>query len=294
MSYVALDIGGTFSNVLSTVINVAVRVVIFLLIMVLGWIVGRWIRRLVGALLTRAGFDRAAERGGIHKTLGGRSASDLVGQLAMYAFLLFVLQLAFRIFGPNPISDFIGRVINWLPQLFAAIVIVVVVAAIAGWVRQAILSVLGGLSYGRGLATAAQVAIIALGVIAALAQVGVANTVITPILVAFLAAIVGIIVVGLGGGLIKPMQHRWERILNRAESETAIAAEHVRTNRAARAGAPSSAYAGRDTNQPGEFAQPAYGGAAPSDEQAPTAPSRAQAPPDHDYENQEFYEDRER
>jgi hypothetical protein len=47
----------------------------------------------------------------------------------------------------------------------------------------------------------------------------VATTVTTPILVAVLATVAGILIVGVGGGLIKPMQARAEQWLSRAESE---------------------------------------------------------------------------
>jgi hypothetical protein len=279
--------GGGVTAVVDNVINVAIKVVIFLAIIALGWFVARWIRKLLGAFLHRVGFDRAAERGGLHRMLGQRTASDLTAQLVMFAFLLFVLQLAFGIFGPNPVSDLISRVIAWLPRLFVAVVIVVVAAAIAGWVKDAISGVLGGLSYGRMLATAAQAAIIVLGVFAALTQIDVAESVITPVLWALLATIVGVIVVGLGGGLIKPMQHRWERMLNRAETETAMAAGRVRANRNARP-APSE----RDRNEPAQFGQPAYGRTMPSDargaqerpaeQRPPAATTRPEARPDRE------------
>ena len=150
----------------------------------------------------------------------------------MFAFLLFVLQLAFGIFGPNPVSDLIGDVIAWLPKLFVAVVIVVVAAAIAGWVKDLISAGLGGLSYGRAVADRGQVFVLALGVIAALNQIGVATAVTLPVLIAVLATVAGVIIVGVGGGLIRPMQHRWERMLNRAETETTLAAEKVRAHRA--------------------------------------------------------------
>ncbi|PZT91767.1 MAG: hypothetical protein DI630_29105, partial [Gordonia sp. (in: high G+C Gram-positive bacteria)] len=58
-----------------------------------------------------------------------------------------------------------------------------------------------------------------LGVTAALNQIEVATTVTTPILIAVLAIIAGVIIVGAGGGLIKPMQQRWETMLNKVEEE---------------------------------------------------------------------------
>jgi hypothetical protein len=50
----------------------------------------------------------------------------------------------------------------------------------------------------------------------------------TPILVAVLATIAGILIVGVGGGLIRPMQSRWETWLHVAERETQLIAEHSR------------------------------------------------------------------
>ena len=49
--------------------------------------------------------------------------------------LLFTLQIAFGVWGPNPVSDLIDAVVAWLPKAFVAIVIVVVAAAIASAVR---------------------------------------------------------------------------------------------------------------------------------------------------------------
>ena len=47
------------------------------------------------------------------------------------------------------------------------------------------------------------------GIIAALGKINIATTVTTPVLVTVLATIGGVIVVGFGGGLIKPAQRRW-------------------------------------------------------------------------------------
>ena len=93
--------------------------------------------------------------------------------------LLFTLQFAFGVWGPNAISDLISAVVAWLPRAFVAIDHRGVAAAIASAVRDLITGALGGLSYGRLLATVASVFIIGLGVIAALNQVGIATTVTT-------------------------------------------------------------------------------------------------------------------
>jgi hypothetical protein len=109
--------------------------------------------------------------------------------------------------------------VAWLPRAIVAVIIIVVVAAVANAVGDLMTGALGGLSYGRFLARLTQGVIIALGVIAALNQIGVATTVTTPVLIAVLATVGGVIVIGVGGGLLRPMQQRWDRWLNRAEAE---------------------------------------------------------------------------
>ena len=255
MTYAA-SIGDELTSFFGDALAIVVKLAIFLVIMAVGWFVARWVYRWANALLHRLGFDRAVDRGGLRRVLGGWSASDLAAKVIQYALLLVTLQLALGIFGPNPVSDLIRAIVAWLPKLFIGIVIVVVATAIAGAVRDLISRALHGLAYGRALATAAQIAIVVLGLIAALNQVGVGTSVTMPVLVAVLATIGGILVVGVGGGMIKPMQDRWERMLSRAEEEVSSSAEQVRTNRAADAD--------RMRNTPGGFAQPAYGGGQPA------------------------------
>jgi hypothetical protein len=197
------------------------KLVLFLIILIVGLIVAKAIAKALSALLEKVGFDRAVERGGVKKALANSKmdASDIIAKLLYYTLMLFVLQLAFGVFGPNPISELISQVIFFLPSLIVAIIILVVASAIAAAVKVLVEGSLGGLSYGKVLANLASIFILFLGVVAALNQVGVATTVTTPVLIAILATVGGVIVVGVGGGLIKPMQHRWEGYLSKAEEE---------------------------------------------------------------------------
>jgi hypothetical protein len=206
------------------------KLVAFLAILIIGYFVAKLIGKAVDKVLERVGFDRAVERGGVKKALAKSKydASDIVGKLVYYALLLFVLQMAFGVFGPNPISDLLTAVIAFLPRAIVAVIIIVITAAIATAVRELIANTLGGLSYGRTLANIAAFFVIGLGVIAALNQVGIATTVTLPVLVAVLATISGILIVGVGGGLIKPMQSRWEHYLDTAAAEAGNIRQQVR------------------------------------------------------------------
>jgi hypothetical protein len=220
---------GALTSGLSTVADFLPKLLMFLLILVIGLFIAKAIGKALSTLLEKAGFDRAVERGGIKSALEKSKfdASDIVAKIIYYTLMLFVLQLAFGVFGPNPISDLLTRVITFLPSLVVAIIIVVVAASIAAAVKALVEGTLGGLSYGRTLANIASAFVLFLGIVAALNQVGVATTVTTPILITILATIGGVIVVGAGGGLIKPMQHRWEGYLSKAEDEAPRIREHA-------------------------------------------------------------------
>jgi hypothetical protein len=218
------------NSFLTTLAEFVPKLIAFLVILVIGFIIAKLIAKAVGKLLEKVGFDNAVEKGGVKKALEKSKfdASDLVGKLIYYALLLFVLQMAFGVFGPNPISALITSVITFLPSLVVAIIIIVVAAAIAAAVKTLIEGTLGGLSYGKVLASIAAAFILFLGVVAALNQVGVATTVTTPVLITILATIGGVVVVGAGGGLIKPMQSRWEQYLTKAEDEAPKMKEQAR------------------------------------------------------------------
>lgn len=211
-------------NALTTVVAFVPKLVLFLVILIIGIIVAKVLAKAANAVLERVGFDGAIERGGVGRALekSKYDASDILAKIVYYAVLLFTLQLAFSAFGPNPISALLTAIIAFLPKAFIAIVIVVVASAIAAGAKTLIEGTLGGLSYGRALANIAAVFILGLGIIAALNQVGIATTVTMPVLIAVLATVAGILIVGVGGGLVRPMQSRWETYLSKAEAEAPL------------------------------------------------------------------------
>lgn len=218
---VAIDFQQGMTDAWSSVAQFVPKAAAFVAILIIGWIIAKIVARIVDAVLERVGFDRLVERGQIRKMMSRSKydASDILAKIAYYAILLIALQIGFGVFGPNPVSDLLTSIVAWLPKAAVAIVIVVIAAAIAHAVSEMITNVLGGLSYGPLLGKIAAVFIWGIGIIAALNQIGVATTVTTPILIAVLATIGGILVVGVGGGLVRPMEQRWNRVLGGLESE---------------------------------------------------------------------------
>jgi Conserved TM helix len=209
-----------------------------LAILLVGWFVAKAIARIANRVLERVGFDRAVERGGIKRALerSEYDASDIIGKVIFYALFLLVLQMAFGVFGDNPVSDLISSVIAYLPKVVAAILIVVIAAAIAAAVKELVATALANLSYGPTVANLASIAIITVGVFAALSQLQIAPAIVNGLFYAVLAVVAGSAIVAIGGGGIQPMRQRWESALRRYDEERPRLQREVRDARARQAG----------------------------------------------------------
>jgi Conserved TM helix len=198
------------------------KLVGFFLIMLIGYFVAKATTKILDRVLERVGFDRAVERGGIGTALAKSKydASSVLAKIVFYALMLFVLQLAFGVFGPNPVSDLIHGTIAYLPNIFVAILIVVIGAAVAAAVKEIVEASLGGLSYGRPLAFGTSAAILVIAGFAALDQLEIAPAIVTGLFYALLAIVVGSAVVAIGGGGITTMSRYWDRAATRAEQES--------------------------------------------------------------------------
>lgn len=220
---VLAQLGDPSSGPLDAIARFLPRLAAFIVILAVGYLVAKALQRVVRGLLRRVGFDRALDRSGIRAALAraDHDANELLARLIFYGLMLLVLQLAFGVFGPNPISDLLFRLIAFVPRIVVAVVIIVVATAIARATRDGVAALIGGLSYGNVLATAVSVLIIGIGVFAALDQLQIAQTIVTGVFYALLAIVVGVTVVAVGGGGIAPMRQRWERVLARLDDETA-------------------------------------------------------------------------
>jgi mechanosensitive ion channel-like protein len=123
------------------------------------------------------------------------------------------------VFGPNPVSQMLTAVIAYLPNVFAALIIVVIAGAIAAGVKQMVQAAIGGLRYGRMLGTIASVAVMFVGIFAALNQLNIAPAIVNGLFYAALVVVAGSATIAIGGGGIMPMRRVWDRTLNRMEQE---------------------------------------------------------------------------
>lgn len=200
------------SDGLSTFATFIPKLLGFLLILLIGYLIAKGLTKALQFLLSKIGFDNLLQKAGLANLTKkiNFDVGALIIKLVFYFIMLIVLQFAFSAFGPNPVADLLNQIVSFLPRIIVAIILVIIAATIAKVVRDLVLSMLAGRDFANGVAKAAYVVILALGIIAAINQIGIGAIVTGPILIFVLATVGGILIVGLGGGLIKPAQSRWE------------------------------------------------------------------------------------
>jgi hypothetical protein len=225
----AVDYQGGIESAWSNVATFIPKLLAALVILLVGYIVARAIAGILNKVLERVGFDRVVERGGVRQVLARSKydPSDILAKLVFWTIMLLVLQLAFGVFGANPVSDLLRGLIAYLPNVFVAILILVIAAAIARAVTDLLSNLLSSVQGGQVLA------IVVFAVFAALDQLQIAPRIVTGLWYALLAALVGSVIVAVGGGGIRTMQRYWERAAGRAESRGPELREQVRSSASA-------------------------------------------------------------
>ena len=178
-----------------------------LIVLILGWILAGFIAGLVERGLKAVGFERAAESTGISGFVQ-RSGSDwtvsrIVAEIIKWFIRLIAIQAAASILGMSQISEIINSILLWIPNLVVALAIIVIGALIADFVAGLVRGATSQMGFTNPdlLSAVARYAIIVFAVVAAVDQLGMAETIVNSLFIGAVAAValaVGI-AFGLGG-----------------------------------------------------------------------------------------------
>lgn len=208
--FAQVDLEGGLEEAWHDVITFAPKLLGFFVILLIGWFVAKGLSKLANRLLERVGFDGFVERGQLRDAFerSKTEPSDVIGVVVFWLIFLIALQVAFGIWGPNPVSDLLEGLIRYLPNVIIAVVIIVIAALVAKVLTDVLTPVLGAVRGGSIIAKGAGLAVLVVGVFAALDQLQVAPAVVTGLFYALLVMVVGSAVVAFGVGGI-PIARRW-------------------------------------------------------------------------------------
>ena len=176
-----------------------------ILILVIGWIVAGLLAALVERGLKMIGFERAAQTTGIagfiQRSGSSWTASAIVAEIVKWFIRLIAIQAAASILGLDQISQIINAILLWLPNLVVAIAIIVIGALIARFVGGLVRGSTSQMGFSNAdlLGNVAYYAILVFAVIAAVDQLGIAETVVNTLFIGLVAMVV--LAAGLAFGL---------------------------------------------------------------------------------------------
>src|ERR1051326_1855766 len=172
----------SLATALSLFLGAIPRIIGFLIILVIGWIIAGLIGTAVAAILRAIKFNVLAQRAGVQgfvHNMGLRTdPSGLLADIVKWFVRLIVLVVAFDALGLPAVSSIFQQFLLWIPNLVVAVVVLV----IAGLAANALGDLVRGSTAQAGfsnpdlLATLTRVAVWAFGIVIAVNQIGVAQT----------------------------------------------------------------------------------------------------------------------
>ncbi len=181
------------------------RIIGFLVILIIGWIIAALLGAAVAALLRAVKFNILAQRSGIQgfiNNMGLRTdPSGLLADIVKWFVRLIVLVVAFDALGLPAVSAVLQQFLLWIPNLIVAVVVLV----IAGLAANALGDLVRGSTAQAGfsnpdlLAMIARVAVWAFGIVVAVNQIGIAQTLVNTLFMGFVGALA--LAAGLAFGL---------------------------------------------------------------------------------------------
>jgi len=160
-----------------------------ILILIVGYIVAKILQAVVTRVLGALGFDGWMERGGIKQFFDRadtrQTPTSVLGKLVFWFIFIIAIVMATDALGIRQVSAVLSQLIAYIPNVIAAVLILILAALLANFVAGLVRGATGV----DILATIARVAIIVYAVFAALTQLGIAVQLTAPTFLIVLGAV---------------------------------------------------------------------------------------------------------
>ena len=201
------SVGDILLQLLNEVLLFVPKLISAAILLLIGYIIARIVRTVLTRVLRLLRFDQVCDRAGITGMLqraGSRlDGAGLLGLVVFWWIFLIFIENAFNALDLPAVTAFINSVLGYLPNVFVAILIVVIGALLANVAAGAVRGSLGEAGFGNAgvLATLVRWVILLFAFLAALTQLNVAPNMIFILFGATVAmlALAGGLAFGLGG-----------------------------------------------------------------------------------------------
>ena len=205
MPIAAVHIAQSLQRGLDSLISFIPNLVGCLIILLIGYLIARLAKAAVTKLLESVGLDRAlsgSQAGSyVERVSPGARPSRLVGVVAFWFIFIYAIAAAVGALKIPALTNFMANVQNYLPNVIAAVLILVVGVALAGAVGGLVDRLMGDSPGGRLARTISPTLILAIVVFMVLNQLKIAPAIVTTTYIALIGmlAVAGALAFGLGG-----------------------------------------------------------------------------------------------
>jgi small-conductance mechanosensitive channel len=205
MQFAAVEFSESLQRALDDLVGFLPRLIGFLIILLVGFLIAKALQKLVAVALEKVGTDRALRSGSsgeyVDRFAPDISPSELIGKVVFWFVFLGALSIAISSLGIAALNEFIAAVFNYLPNVIAAILILVLAVPIAGGLAKLAERALGDSATGKVLTTAAPALVLGIAVFMVLNQLKIAPAIVTITYAALMGSVAlgAALAFGLGG-----------------------------------------------------------------------------------------------
>lgn len=138
----------SFRSLLDGAIDLAPQVLVGLVLLILAIVVAKIVERVLRAILTRIKFDHIIEKTGIDKTLQRlgvrKQLNHVIPRMVYFLLLLLFAKTLADALGLDAISNAFGAFFAYLPNLIAALLLLILGSAAAQFIGSAVRSAAAG------------------------------------------------------------------------------------------------------------------------------------------------------
>lgn len=208
----------SFRNLWVGVVSFVPNFVIAIVIVLVGWGIGVLLGRVVNQIVRAIKLDEALRRAGVENFLnrGGLNLNSgaFLGALVRWFIILVFLTGALEVLGLTQVTAFLREIVDYLPQIIVAVLILIAAGLVADAMQKIVLSSArtANLASAGFLATVTKWVIWIFAILVALSQLGIASGFIQTIFTGLVVALsLGLgLAFGLGGQ--EAAQHLIDRV----------------------------------------------------------------------------------
>jgi len=193
------------NQVLVGVIAYVPSIIGALFIFLVGVVVAGWVKSIVIKLINITKLSEVISNPAIKEFLKNAQVNqkieEVVGEIVKWFVLAIFFTTSINILGLSTVTNFLNSIFAYLPNLAAAIFILVIGVILAGTLEKLVKGSLGGIdiSFSRLMGKISSYAVMIIASLAAISQMGIAQRFIELIFTGFIATVA--LALGLGFGL---------------------------------------------------------------------------------------------